>query len=95
MHFGVALMMNFGVGALDERLLLLNGNHNPLPRISVRWNSQQSVRVSVHYLQVICLSYPNTSWESSAQEAAFLSKKKEGTDVASLQPHPPSPCYSS
>ncbi len=55
MHFGVALVMNLGMNALDERFLLLNGNHDPLPRVSIRGKGQQSVRVSLHHLQVAFL----------------------------------------
>jgi hypothetical protein len=52
MHLGVALMMNLGIRTLDERLLLLNGNYDPLPRVSIRGNSQQFVRISLHHLQI-------------------------------------------
>ncbi len=52
MHFGVALMMDLSVSVFDERLLLFYRNDNPLPRISIRRNNQQSVRISLHHLQV-------------------------------------------
>ena len=51
-HLGVTLMMNLGMSALDQSLLFLNGNHNPLTRVSIRGNSQQSVRISLHHLQI-------------------------------------------
>ncbi len=77
-HFRVSLMMNLGMSALDERLLLFNWNDDPLSRVTIRGNSQSNP-------SIIC-KFPSLSkylLEFSALRVAFLSRKKEEIDVAS------------
>ena len=40
MHLGMALVMYLGMGALDERLLVLHRVDDPLIRVSIRGDSQ-------------------------------------------------------
>ena len=82
-HFCVPLVMYLGMRVLDERLLLFNRNDNPLPRVTIRGNSQQSMRIYILPSSANFLLYPNIFWEFSALEVAFLSKKKGEIDVAS------------
>ncbi len=54
-HFGVPLMVDFRMRALDESLLLIYWNQDSLPSVAVRWNGQQSMRVSLHHHQLAIL----------------------------------------
>jgi hypothetical protein len=52
MYFGVTLMMNFRMRALDERFLQVNWNDDSFSEVSVGRNCPKAMRITIHHCQV-------------------------------------------
>ncbi len=55
LYFDVALMMNFHMRSLDERLLLFNRNNNSMSGAPIGGNCHVSLRVTFHHRPVSIL----------------------------------------
>ncbi len=69
MHFGVSLMVNFRMRALDESLLFIDWD---LSSIAIRWNGQQALLASLSSVESCIIATKSSTLDLSIASSSAV-----------------------